>query len=115
MKTILYSIIAVSIVLILCFIISLVKSKTDGKKMRWTNLILPLVALLLFVGLFIGGSISRSQIRKDLTTLKEAKKGPTEYGPQLRDLESRNEDLNLIIGRNEGIESLIEEIKHTGV
>ena len=111
MKTVIVSVIAIAIMLILCFIISLIRSKTKGKKLRWTNLILPLVALLLFVGLFVGGSISRSHIRKELTVMKETKENKTSFDSRLKILESRNDDLNLIIGHDETTESLINEIK----
>ena len=114
MKTIIICVIAVAITLSLCFIVSLIRSKTLGKKMRWTNLILPLTALLLFVGLFVGGSISRSRLRKELTVMKEAKENRIGFESRLKVLESRNEDLNWIIGRDEATESLLEEIKHTG-
>ena len=66
MKTILYCVIGIAIVLALCFVVSLVRSKNAGKKLRWTNLVLPLIALLMFVGLFVGSSISRSHLRKEL-------------------------------------------------
>ena len=111
MKTVIYSVIAIAVVLTLCFVVSLIRSKTEGKKLRWTNLILPLAALLLFVGLFVGSGISRSNLRKELTEMKTSTEKNTDNELKIKDLERKNEQLNLIIGRDEETEKLLEEVR----
>lgn len=111
MKTVIYSVIAIAVVLTLCFVVSLIRSKTEGKKLRWTNLILPLAALLLFVGLFVGSGISRSNLRKELTEMKTSTEKKTDNELKIKDLERQNEQLNLIIGRDEETEKLLEEVR----
>ena len=46
--------------------------------------------------------------------MKEAKENRSGFESRLKVLESRNADLNLIIGHDETTENLIEEIKYTG-
>lgn len=111
MKTVIYSVIAIAVVLTLCFVVSLIRSKTAGKKLRWTNLILPLAALLLFVGLFVGSGISRSNLRKELTEMKTSTEKKTDNELKIKDLERQNEQLNLIIGSDEETEKLLEEVR----
>ena len=111
MKTIIYCIIVLAIVLIVCFNISLIRSKATKKELRLTNLFLPLVTLMLFTGLFIGGSISRSNIRKELVEMKESNEKNVDYSSRLAVIEERNNNINLIIGRDRGIEEKIKELK----
>ena len=44
----------------------------NTKKYRMVTLILPLLVLVMFVGLFVGSSISRSNLRKELAIMKES-------------------------------------------
>lgn len=110
MKAIVYCVVGIAIVLTLCFVVSLVRSKTAGKKMRWTNLILPLLALLLFVGLFVGSGISRSNLRRELGEMKENTVKSLDKS-RLTVLEERNKDISLIIGRDKEVEKQIEELQ----
>lgn len=111
MKTIIYSVIAIAVMLTLCFIVSLVRNKSTETKMHWTNLILPLVALMLFVGLFIGGSIARSNIRKELVEMKESTEKSVEHRSRLTVLEERNKTISRIIGRDKALEKQIEALR----
>ena len=111
MKAIVYSVIAIAAVLTLCFIVSLIRSKTSGTKLRWTNLILPLMALLLFVGLFVGSVISRNHLRKELVEMKENTEKREERNTRLAAIEKKNNTISYIIGRDEETEVLIEELR----
>ena len=111
MKTIIYSVIAIAVILTLCFIISLVRWKTTKKEICLTNLILPLIALLLFTGLFIGSSVSRSNIRKELATMKESIEKRDDYGSRLAVIEERNNTISRIIGRDKELEKQIEALR----
>lgn len=83
--------------------------KTDKKKRLFT-LILPLVVLLLFVGLFVGSSISRGNLRKELTEMKDnASKSGNKA--RLAEIEQKNKTISYIIGRDEELEELIEIVK----
>ena len=77
---------------------------------RFFTLFLPLSALLLFVGLFVGSGISRSFLRKELVEMKEntAKRSNES---RLTVLEERNKKITRIIGRDKAIEKQIEELK----
>jgi len=83
--------------------------KTEKKK-RIITLILPLVVLFLFIGLFVGSSINRSLLRKELTEMREntAKEGNT---ARLSEIEKRNKTIDFIIGRDKETELLIKELK----
>ena len=83
--------------------------KTEKKK-RIITLILPLVVLFLFIGLFVGGSINRSLLRKELTEMREntAKEG---NAARLSEIEKRNKTIDFIIGRDKETELLIKELK----
>lgn len=115
MKAILYCVVVIASVLMLCFIVSLVKSKTKGKRMPWTNLIFPLIALLLFVGLFVGSSISRSSMRKELTEMKNSSEKRVDNTLRIKALEKRNKQLDIIIGRDEETEKLFDEVLYFDV
>lgn len=84
--------------------------KTDKKKRLFT-LILPLVGLLLFVGLFVGSSISRGNLRKELTEMKDntSKSGDK---ARLAEIEQKNKTISYIIGRDEELEQLIEKVRN---
>ena len=86
----------------------------DKKMKRFFTLILPLSALLLFVGLFVGSGISRSFLRKDLKEMKEntVKRGDVS---RLTVLEERNKKITRIIGRDKELDLLIESIKHSAL
>ena len=109
MKTIIYSVIAIAAIMTICFIVSIIRYKKAGKTMRWTNLILPLIALLLFVGLFVGAGISRNNLRKELTEMKE-NTDKRNNDSRLTVLEERNNAINLIIGSDKETEVLIKEL-----
>ena len=114
MKTIIITVIVAASLLALCFIVSLIRPKRTKKDQRLTNLVLPIVILLLFVGLFVGGSISRNQLRNELITLQETLKNRTadnDMDRRLDALEKRNEDLSLIIGKDEEIEKWIDSLR----
>ena len=84
--------------------------KTDKKKRLFT-LILPLVGLLLFVGLFVGSSISRGNLRKELTEMKDnASKSGNKA--RLAEIEQKNKTISYIIGRDEELELLIEIVRN---
>ena len=112
MKTLIISIIVIAILLGICWILSLIRK--DNQR-RWTNLILPLIILLLFVGLFVGGSISRSHIKSELATMQDdidhraSDKSKTLV--RLDELERKNKDLSHIIGRDIEIESWIDALR----
>ena len=111
MKTIIYCVVTIAIVLVVCFNISLIRSKATKREMRWTNLITPLIALQLFIGLFVGGSISRSNIRKELAEMIENNEKRGDYSSRLTAIEERNNDISWIIGRDRGIEKKIKDLK----
>lgn len=75
---------------------------------RFFTLILPLVVLVLFVGLFVGSSISRSNLRKELKEMKENIEKREDYSSRLKEIEEKNKTISFIIGRDEEIEELIE-------
>ena len=83
--------------------------KTEKTKRLFT-LILPLVVLLLFVGLFIGSGISRSFLRKELVEMKE-NTVKRDNASRLAVLEERNNKITRIIGRDKELEKQIEELK----
>ena len=83
--------------------------KTEKTK-RFFTLILPLMVLLLFVGLFVGSSISRSLLRKELVDMKENTVKRSDES-RLTVLEERNKRITRIIGRDKKTEILIKELK----
>ena len=83
--------------------------KTEKTK-RFFTLILPLMVLLLFVGLFVGSSISRSLLRKELVEMKENTVKRSNES-RLTVLEERNKRITRIIGRDKKTEILIKELK----
>ena len=78
---------------------------------RFFTLILPLVILVLFVGLFVGSSISRSNLRKELTEIKENTAKREDYSSRLTAIEEKNKTISFIIGRDEETEKIIEELR----
>ena len=78
---------------------------------RFFTLILPLVILVLFVGLFVGSSISRNNLRKELTAMIENTDKREDYSSRLKEIEEKNKTISIIIGRDEETEILIEKIK----
>lgn len=78
---------------------------------RFFTLILPLVILVLFVGLFVGSSISRSNLRKELTEMKENAAKREDYSSRLTAIEEKNKTISFIIGRDEETEKIIEELR----
>ena len=71
---------------------------------RFFTLILPLVILFIFVGLFVGSSISRSNLRKELTEMKENAAKREDYSSRLTAIEEKNKTISFIIGRDEEFE-----------
>ena len=85
--------------------------KTEKTK-RFFTLILPVTVLMLFVGLFVGSSISRSLLRKELMEMKENTVKRSDAS-RLTVLEERNEKITRIIGRDKELEKQIESIKRS--
>ena len=83
--------------------------KTEKTK-RFFTLILPVIVLLLFVGLFVGSSISRSLLRKELIEMKENTIKRSDAS-RLTVLEERNEKITRIIGRDKELEKEIEALR----
>ena len=83
--------------------------KTEKTK-RFFTLILPMIVLLLFVGLFVGSSISRSLLRKELMEMKENTVKRSDAS-RLTVLEERNEKITRIIGRDKELEKEIEALR----
>ena len=83
--------------------------KTNKTK-RFFTLILPLTVLLLFVGLCVCSSLSRSALRKELTEMKNntEKRGNDD---RLTAIEERHKTISYIIGRDKDIELLIKDLK----
>lgn len=84
--------------------------KTEKTK-RFFTLILPVTVLLLFVGLFVGSSISRSLLRKELVEMKE-NTAKRDNGSRLTVLEERNEKITRIIGRDKALEKQFEALRN---
>ena len=84
--------------------------KTEKTK-RFFTLILPVTVLLLFVGLFVGSSISRSLLRKELVEMKENTVKRSDAS-RLTVLEERNEKISRIIGRDKALEKQIEALRN---
>lgn len=109
MKALIYSIIIAAIMLTICFLISLIRWKKTKKNQKTTLLILPVCILLLFIALFVGASISRNHIKKELIELKESTDKRND-DIRLSVLEKKYNDLILVIGRDEATEVLIQEL-----
>lgn len=118
MKTLFYSILAVTLVLVGCFLVNLIltgkiqRNPNKTKKIqRIFLLVLPISMLLLFISLFVGAGICRNQLCKELTEMKEDtdKRGDNES--RLSVLEARNRTLTYIIGRDEEAERLISDLE----
>lgn len=109
MKALIYSIIIAAIMLTICFLISLIRWKKTKKNQKTTLLILPVCILLLFIALFVGASISRNHIKKELIELKESTDKRND-DIRLSVLEKKYNDLILVIGRDEATEVLIREL-----
>ena len=84
--------------------------KTE-KTNRFFTLILPVTVLLLFVGLFVGSSISRSLLRKELVEMKENTVKRSDAS-RLTVLEERNKRISRIIGRDKALEKQIEALRN---
>lgn len=84
--------------------------KTEKTK-RFFTLILPVTVLLLFVGLFVGSSISRSLLRKELVEMKENTVKRSDAS-RLTVLEERNKRISRIIGRDKALEKQIEALRN---
>ena len=112
MKTLLYSVIAATLVLIGCLFVSLIRTKKNKTSLKVTNLLLPICILLLFVGLFTGAGISRHHIKKELTAIQEEslKRHPAEDA-RLETLKERNREISWIIGEDEELEKWIETLR----
>lgn len=84
----------------------------NTKKYRMVTLILPLLVLVMFVGLFVGSSICRSNLRKELATIKESIGKREDYSSRLRAIEEKNKVISYIIGPDDDTERLINEVKN---
>lgn len=86
------------------------RTKKDSKK---PLLIVAILLLLSFVGLFVGAGISRNQIKKELTVMQdEAKRLHNEdFDGRLTRLELRNRKITRIIGRDETLEKWIADLR----
>ncbi len=84
----------------------------NTKKYRMVTLILPLLVLVMFVGLFVGSSICRSNLRKELATIKESIGKREDYSSRLRAIEEKNKVISYIIGPDDDTERFINEVKN---
>lgn len=84
------------------------RTKKDPKKLL---LILPVCILLLFITLFVGASISRNHLRKELIEIKENTDKRGNDKSRLSVLEARNRTITYIIGRDEETEGLLEDLE----
>lgn len=85
------------------------RTKKDQKR---PLLILAMLLLLSFVGLFIGASISRSHIKKELTAInEESRLRNADFQSRLIQLEFRNKKITRIIGKDEELEKWIETLR----
>ena len=85
------------------------RTKKDPKKLL---LILPVCILLLFITLFVGASISRNHLRKELIEIKENTDKREDYSSRLRAIEEKNKVISYIIGPDDDTERLINEVKN---
>ena len=84
----------------------------NTKKYRMITLILPLLVLVMFVGLFVGSSICRSNLRKELAIMKESIGKREGHGSRLEAIEEKNKVISYIIGTDDETERLIHEMKN---
>ena len=108
MKTIAIIVILVAAVLDVAWIVSVLSGQRQRKSMRLTNLALPLIALLLFVGLFVGEGISRNQLKKEL---RSAQKNRLDQ-QRLDELEAKNDRITFILGKDEEIDEMILNLRN---
>jgi len=85
--------------------------KRTKKDQKTILLILPVCMLLMFISLFVGASIRRNHLRKELIEIKENTDKRGDYKTRLSVLETRNRTITYIIGRNEEMEGLLEDLK----
>lgn len=86
--------------------------KRTKKDQKTLLLILPVCLLLLFISLFVGSSISRSNLRKELTTMKESIGKREGHDSRLEAIEEKNKVISYIIGTDDETERLINEVKN---
>lgn len=88
------------------------KTKT-AKDQKKPLLIIALLLLLSFVGLFIGAGISRNYLKKELVVIQEEKKNlrNTDFDSRLTQLELRNQKITRIIGKDNEVEKCIEVLR----
>ncbi len=84
----------------------------NTKKYRMVTLVLPLLVLVMFVGLFVGSSISRSNLRKELAIMKESVGKREDHSSRLTAIEEKNKVISYIIGTDDETERLINEMKN---
>jgi di/tricarboxylate transporter len=85
--------------------------KRTKKDQKTVLLILPVCMLLLFISLFVGASISRNHLRKELIEIKENTDKRGDYKTRLSVLETRNRTITYIIGRDSETEQLISDLQ----
>lgn len=111
MKTLVYSVIVATLVLTVCFLVTLFRSKRTKKDQKTTLLVLPVCILLLFIALFVGASVSRNHIKKELAVLKEENQSRRPIDDsRLKAIEERNREISWIIGEDEELEKWIESL-----
>lgn len=88
------------------------KTRTS-KDQKKPLLIIAILLLLSFVGLFIGAGISRNYLKKELLVIQEEKKDlrNTDFDSRLTQLELRNQKITRIIGKDEEVEKWIEVLR----
>jgi hypothetical protein len=85
------------------------RTKKDSKK---PLLILAIILLLSFIGLFVGAKINRDHLKKELIVMLEEKHLRNEsFESRLTQLELRNQKITRIIGRDETVEKWIDELR----
>ena len=97
----------------LCFVAGLVMGKESRRKLRVTHLVFPLVALLLFVGLFVGEGVRRSDIRKELDRMELQGGDRDGIEERLKVLEQRNREIDRILGRDKELEERMTALENT--
>lgn len=90
--------------------------KTTTKNKKRPLLILAILLLLAFVGLFVGARISRNQIKREVVVMKEEGKRlhDKDFDSRLMQLELRNRKITRIIGRDDDLEKWIAELRERG-
>ena len=105
MKTIGILVILMAVMLAVCFVVVLLCGRGSRKAMRWTNLVLPLAVLLVFVGLFVGEGVSRNRLKKELASMSSDGKDAT----RIETIKARNEVISWVIGRDSEVEAMIHQ------